>query len=513
MNIESHECLEPIIVFPKKSVQSVVFSDAIRFRAGEGRGVAVVSHLEGVWQLSSREHFMTTRELLKRILLIALPSSAQFLVQYLQMSTDMAFVGHYNMLGLSAVQNARVSYFFFLSFFMSFSTGTNILIAQTLGAKQPERASRIGETSLLYNQIIGLIYLVLWQIFGRAVLTALGVQGEILELSDTYIRILSLQFLFDGMVLTAGAIFQGQGNTLPITIGAVIRAGVNIPLDYCMIFGKGGFPEMGVAGAAWATFISSAMGGAAILWMLARNSGVPITWRGIFAPAMELYSRVVRLGVPAGVEMMIWSAGNTVMVGFLNAISPESAGFFGITHTVKIFNLSIYFGLGVATITLVGKAVGAKDMLLAKRVGATTLALSLGICTIVGVFFALFPDMILGIFLNDPARIRELRPLMYVVALTIFPQALNVIGGNSIRARGDTKWMLKTQIIGTLIIIPLSYAALFPLHAGLFGLLWIIFFDELWRGLANYVRLRWYFKREKQQQTPPLTPTVETPLM
>ncbi|GAK51164.1 hypothetical protein U14_02406 [Candidatus Moduliflexus flocculans] len=455
---------------------------------------------------------MTTKELLKRILMIALPSSAQFLVQYLQMSTDMAFVGHYNTLGLSAIQNARVSYFFFLSFFMSFSTGTNILIAQTLGAKQPERAGRIGETSLCYNQIIGLIYLALWQIFGRTVLTILGAQGEILELSNTYIRILSLQFLFDGMVLTAGAIFQGQGNTLPITIASVIRAGVNIPLDYCMIFGKWGFPEMGVAGAAWATFISSAIGGAAILWMVARNSGVPLTWRGIFDPAMALYSKVVKIGVPAGLEMMIWSAGNTVMVGFLNEIDAEATGFFGITNTVKMFNFSIYFGLGVATISLVGRAVGAKDLLLAKRVGATTLALSLGICIVVGAFFCLFPDPILGLFLNDPERIRALRPLMYVVALMLFPQALNVIGGNSIRARGDTKWMLKTQIIGTLIIIPLSYVAVFPLRTGLFGLLWIIFFDELWRGLANYFRLRWYFKREKQQQAMPAAIAIEMPL-
>ncbi len=456
---------------------------------------------------------MTTKELLKRILLIALPSSAQFLVQYLQMSTDMAFIGHYSTAGLSAIQNARVSYFFFLSFFMSFSTGTNILIAQTLGAKQPDRASRIGETSLCYNQAIGLCYFVLWQIFGRTVLTILGAQGEILALSDTYIRIITFQFLFDGMVLTAGAIFQGQGNTLPITIGSAIRAGVNIPLDYCMIFGKWGFPEMGVAGAAWATVISGAMGSAVILWMLARKSSVQITWRGIFAPVLELYGKVVKLGVPAGLEMMIWSAGNTVMVGFLNALDPESAGFFGITHTIKIFNLSIYFGLGVATISLVGRAVGAKDLLLAKRIGATTLSLSLAICLIVAVFFCLFPDMILGIFLNDPERIRALRPLMYVVALTLFPQAMNVIGGNSIRARGDTKWMLKTQIIGTLIIIPLAYMAIFPLHAGLFGLLWIVFFDELWRGGANYLRLRWYFGREQHQQVADVAPVTETPPM
>ena len=442
---------------------------------------------------------MTKRELLKKIFVIAFPASVQFIVQYVQMSTDMAFVGHYNSAGLSAIQNARVSYFLFLSFFMSFSTGTNILIAQTLGAKQPDRAHRIAETSLCYNQIIGLAYLVFWLLFGRSVLMALGAKGEILDSSAVYIRIISLQFLIDGMVLTANAIFQGRGNTMPITIGSAIRAIVNVPLDYAMIFGKWGFPEMGIAGAAWATVISGFMGSGVILWLLARDQRFPITLRGMLRPASELYANVIKIGIPAGVEMMIWSAGNTGIVALLNKLSDEASGYFGITHTIKIFNLSIYFGLGVATITLVGMAVGAKDLLRAKKTGELTILLSFGVCAAVGTFFALFPDMIVGLFLNDPEKIRQLRPLVYIIALTLFPQAFNVVGGNSIRARGDTKWMLKTQIAGTILILPLAYVAIFPLKLGLAGLLWVIFFDECWRALANYARLRWYFRKEQAQ--------------
>ena len=197
--------------------------------------------------------------------------------------------------------------------------------------------------------------------------------------------------------------------------------------------------------------------------------------------------------------MMVWSAGNTGIVALLNKLSDDAAGFFGIMHTIKIFNLSIYFGLGVATVTLVGMAVGAKDMLRAKKTGQLTILLSFGICALVGTFFALFPDAIVGLFLNDQERIRQLRPLVYIIAVTLFPQAFNVVGGNSIRARGDTKWMLKTQIVGTLLILPLAYAAIFPLKLGLAGLLWVIFFDEFWRAGANYARLRWYFNKELRQ--------------
>src|SRR5512137_2993049 len=126
-------------------------------------------------------HTMTTREILRRIFIIAIPASVQFLVNYLQISTDMAFVGHYSTDGLSAIQNARVPYFLLMSFFLSLNNGTNILVAQALGAKRPRRARRIAEVALFYNQIISFAYLGFWLLFGRTVLVLIGAKGNILE--------------------------------------------------------------------------------------------------------------------------------------------------------------------------------------------------------------------------------------------------------------------------------------------------------------------------------------------
>jgi Na+-driven multidrug efflux pump len=177
-------------------------------------------------------------------------------------------------------------------------------------------------------------------------------------------------------------------------------------------------------------------------------------------------------------------------------LNKDAAGYFGVTNVIKMLNMSLYFDLGVATITLVGMAVGARDYSLAKRSGLLPLYLAFGISVGTGIAYLTIPKTIIGIFISEPAVIRQLQSLMVILALTLFPQTFNVVGGNSIRARGDTKWLLKTQTIGTILIIPLAYVAIFPLHLGLSGLLVVVLFDELWRALVNYARLRYLYRKE-----------------
>jgi putative MATE family efflux protein len=442
---------------------------------------------------------MTIKIISKKILYISIPASVQFIVRYIQISTDLAFIGHYSTEGWSAIQNARAPYFLFLSFFLAFTNGTNILVAQALGAKLRRKAKRIAEVSLFYNQLISFGYLFFWLFFGKTLLALIGAKGEMLELSADYVRILSFTFVLEGAIFTSNAIFQGRGKTLPVTISSLIRTGLNIPLDWCLIYGHWGFPEMGISGAALATTISEISGGLFIVILLFRTKEFPIFLKHVFRPVRQLYGNVVKIGLPNGLEFMIWSLGNTGLVALLNALSKESAGYFGVTNVIKMLNMSIYFGLGVATVTLVGMAVGAKNYALAKRSGLLTLYFSFGICVVVGLLYVIIPNQILGIFTNDTEVISMLAPLLGIVSLTLFPQAFNVVGGNSIRARGDTKWLLKTQTAGTILIIPLAYLAMFTFHLGLAGLLWVILFDEIWRALVNYARLRHLYKKEQKE--------------
>lgn len=94
----------------------------------------------------------------KQIISIALPVMVQNLAFYAMQFTNTAFIGHYKIEGLSAINNAMIPFHMFFSFFIALSQGTTIMIAQAIGAKDYKRASHVAETSLYYNQIISFGY-------------------------------------------------------------------------------------------------------------------------------------------------------------------------------------------------------------------------------------------------------------------------------------------------------------------------------------------------------------------
>ena len=92
-----------------------------------------------------------------------------------------------------------------------------------------------------------------------------------------------------------------------------------------------------------------------------------------------------------------------------------------------MMNLSLYYGLGVAAMTLVGMAVGAKDYALARKSGLQPLYMAFIVCGVMGAVFLVFPRQMVGIFISDAAIVEQLAPLLGIVSLMLFPQAVNVV--------------------------------------------------------------------------------------
>ena len=140
--------------------------------------------------------------------------------------------------------------------------------------------------------------------------------------------------------------------------------------------------------------------------------------------------------------------------------------------------------------TLVGMSVGARDHIQGRKVTRTVLTMALTVCALVALLLVLAPNRLVGVFVDDPDVIAEIAPLLVIASAALFPQAVNVVSGSSLVARGYAKTFLKVQIVGTMLLLPLAYLAMFRLALGLRGLLWVVFLDELWRGTANALLLR-----------------------
>jgi len=419
---------------------------------------------------------------------IALPVMFQSAAEYIFVFTDMAFVGQYDQRGLSALNNAMAPFFAVMSFFFALTQGVTILVSQRLGAGRTRAARRTAETALFYINIASWAVGIFWEIAAQPVLELMGAHGDTLKTSVEYLKILALQFLTLGLGATAGCLFQALGKTVPVMATVIAKSVLNVILNWVLIFGHWGSPELGVAGSALGTALSTVIFDlvlVGVLFTAKYRRTFHLRWRAIFKPKTALFGQVLKLGVPVGFEYMLWTGGQAVLIALVNRVDTVSSGWFGVLNTLMVLSIQVYNGIGVATLVLIGRASGAGDKKKVRYLSAYGMASAMAACVLVGAVFVLWPHAVLSLFLTDPAARTELIPLLWLSAVIMFFKALNIIAGNSLRGTGDTLWMMYTQAGGTVIIIGVAAWLVFGLHWGITALMIAVLVDELCRGVVN----------------------------
>jgi putative MATE family efflux protein len=425
-----------------------------------------------------------------KLFVIGIPIIIQNLVQYIQLQVDMAMLGHYNPIMLSAVGNVIFPYHIFVSFIMAVSMGATILISHCIGANDFNKAKRYSEVSFFYNTIISFIFFIFIYSFASSILTLLGTPAEVHSYAEVYMQVLSFSFLLIGIEFSITATLQGMGITRHIMYAGIIRTIVNIFLDWVLIYGYLGFPEMGVAGAALATTISNYAAALYFIIILIRSTGLKfnISIKGIFKPNWSIQKENIFMGFPSGLEAMLWSLGQIAIVRIVNELDAYSAGLYILIGRMQAFTFFIYIGIARATMILVGQKIGAGKPKEATHIALLSLRYSFILCAVIAVLYVTMPEQILSIFTSEDRLINRISYLMYVISVTIFPVAVNVVIGNAIRGMKDTKWMFYTQSIGTCFTICVSALMIFVFHLNLLGIFLTILFDESFRAVLNFIR-------------------------
>ncbi|MCL2719173.1 MAG: MATE family efflux transporter, partial [Lachnospiraceae bacterium] len=238
----------------------------------------------------------------KKIFAIAMPLVFQQLFFQMQIYVDRAMLGHVNSEYFSAVGNATAPYFTVIAIIGAICGATTIFVSQNLGAKKISEARGYAECSFIGNSILPFIFFFLFFFFSDKLFLIMGVQSPILEHSISYLQILSFSLLIFGVETTAQSIIQGIGITKIIMIAGIIKNLLNIIFDYVLIFGKFGFPQLDIKGAAYATLISNLIAAPIIVIYVFKSAKVPFKMdlKNVFKVKWELYKNIIRIGLPAG---------------------------------------------------------------------------------------------------------------------------------------------------------------------------------------------------------------------
>jgi len=426
-----------------------------------------------------------------QVLRLALPAAAEQMLGMMVGIVDTFLVGHLGAASLASVGLANQWIFLSGTFFGAVGTGSTALIARFIGAKEPDKANQVLRQSVLLGVLIGVVSLALGVSLAKPAVTLLGARGEVVGLSSTYLRIVSMAVVVAPLMYLGNASMRGAGDTqTPLRIMMVVNV-VNIAVAVTAINGLFGVPKMGVAGSAVGAATAQVVGGALVTAVLLRGRGQIRLRLGRMRPDWDMIRRITRVGLPTGVENLMFRIGNMAYVSVLASLGV--AAYAANQVAINGWSLSFMpgFGFAVAATTLVGQSLGAKEPKRAELCGYTAYWMGAALMAAIGVMFVLFPGQIMGFFTNDAEVVRlGTMPLRVMGVAQPFLAAAMIFAG-ALRGAGDTRFpMIITAAAIWLIRLPLAYVLGVTLGWGLVGAWTAMSLDMVMRGLFNFWRFR-----------------------
>ncbi|MBS7302801.1 MAG: MATE family efflux transporter [Lachnospiraceae bacterium] len=434
------------------------------------------------------------KQYLRRLLIIAVPIILSNIIGQLQMLIDRIFLGHADDLYMSALSNVTTPMWATMSFCFSLVAGASILISQSVGAGDREHIEEYAGAMIKYNNIIPVLLFLFWLFLSEPVFKIMGVSENLMPMCLSYARFYAPVFLLAGMGGSLSVILQTSNYTQPLVAYGIIRAGLNIVLDYILIFGKLGFPALGIKGAAIGTTIAEYLGAIFISYVILTSKKLDTrpSMRGIKKSKMSTYLTSAKLGINTAFEDFAWNLGNLLLIRILNTINEFAAGIYSIIFGVEVLAVVIVGAIGSGTMTLTSEATGKKDLAQYKGVCICAYALCMIVAVLMIILALTIPEQIIALFTKDTSVITTSSIYLLIVGINLFSKSANIIVGNGIRGSGDTRWMLYTQMFGTVSIVSVAAFFVYVCKLGITGIFLAVLVDEAVRALINlwkYLRI------------------------
>ena len=390
----------------------------------------------------------------------------QNLITFAVNLADNVMIGGYSQTALSGV--AMVNQIQFLLQMLMQGTGAaiGVLGAQYWGKKDLQPIRKVTSIGVLLGIILSAIMMLLVYFFPRQTLGLLTNEPAVIEEGSKYLVIICFSYVLFGI---SHNLLSALSSVETVKIGFVVNLialVVNIVLNYGLIYGRLGLPEMGVQGAAIATLCARIVEFIIVLgYVLLLDK--KICWRpkNLFHIDLPMLRDYIRIGLPVILSNGVWGVAMSVQTAILGRLGEDTIAANSIATTLFQVVTVVTYASGNASSVLIGKTVGEGDI---PRVKAYTKSLQfiyIGIGILTGVLLFLCKDIIIGLYdISSQARVLS-EQFITVLSVTVVGTSYQcaclagiVTGG------GDTKFVLINDLIHQwLIVIPAAYLSAFVL--------------------------------------------------
>ena len=440
----------------------------------------------------------------RTVLTLAGPAVVELVLTSMTQFADTIMVGRLGAYAISAVGLTTQPRFIMLATFIALNVGTTALVARFRGQDNRQEAELVAVQSVLLSLAVALLLTIPGVFFSRAMVVFMGAGADTVEASARYFRILMLGFVPTIMPITISALLRGIGDTRTSMRYNITANLVNIVFNYLLIYGKLGFPKLGVAGAAIATVIGNSGALAMAMYAVLRKRGtgnhvvnflrLRFT-RNNCLPNLPMLKRILRIGLPSAAEQIAMRVGMLIYTLMITALGTRVFAAHQIVLTV--LNLSFVNGqaFGIAATSLSGQALGRGDPGAAKACSAASQRLGALISALMGALMIIFRHGLMALFTTEPDII-ALGGTVMILAGIIQPFLASFqIYAGALRGAGDSMYPALSLAAGILGIRPLlAYLLVHVWSLGLFGAWIALSMDQIMRFvfiLMRYRRGKW----------------------
>ncbi len=418
----------------------------------------------------------------RAILVLGLPLIGSHVAQIALQITDTLMMGWYSIEALAALVLGATAFFTIFIMGSGFAWAVMPMVAHAAGSGEETEVRRVTRMGLWLSALFGVAILPLFW-FSGPILRALGQDPGVSALAQDYLRIMGPGMVPALLVMVLKSYLAALERTQIVLWTTVVAAVLNVPLNYALIFGNLGMPELGVEGAAIGSIIVQLLSLAVLAVYAGRDRALAryAMFQRIWRPDWPAFGRVFRLGWPIGLTNLAEAGlfmASSILMGLIGTRELAAHGI-ALEITSAIF--MVHLGLSNAATVRAGRALGAGDGPGLRRGAKVAVFLSLAVALATMALYLLAPAQMMGLFLapGDPERTAVILigvGLLAVAALFQLADAAQVMAVGLLRGIQDTRVPM--------IIAALSYWGIGIPASWLLGIQLGFGGEGIWAGLV-----------------------------
>ena len=434
------------------------------------------------------------RKFLKEMFTIAIPIALQNLIASSLNMVDTLMISDLGQSSIAAVGLANQLFFFYTLILFGINTGSSIFISQYWGKKDTKNIKRILGLALSLSAVVGAVFTFVGLFYPEMAMKFFIKEVEVVKLGSDYLKIVSFSYIITGIGFAYSIAARSIGKAKMPMIVSGISFITNTVFNYLLIFGKFGFPQLGVKGAAYGTLIARIIEISFIIYFVYRDiEPLAATVKELTDWSKVFVGRYLKTTSPVIINETFWSLGQIMYAVAYARIGEEATAAVQIATTIQNVFFVIIKGLANACTVMVGNKIGEGDEDIAYSYATQFLIMSTISGLILGLVLASTPDLTLKLFRNlDPDLYEISRKMIVIIGLTFFIRTFNstlVVG--VLRGGGDTRFSMYLEMGSAWLVgVPLAFIGALIWKLPVHIVLLIVTIEEVLKAIIGYPRVK-----------------------